>query len=171
MCLFLEHVFNFHHAWIQNCIQLSCLNMSHVHVKHVMYVNFQVWKKKKKEKETEWFNTKIPQNQKDKSWNCYQWMIALAYLYFFQHWLFIYSCRDGYILSNHFCKAIIYLCRFVFTIGGMIGVPCAHGIGTFSKIRVSKSHFRALKKRLSRELNVVKFHGEELTKELFLNID
>ena len=44
-------------------------------------------------------------------------------------------------------------------------------VGTFYKIRVSNSHFRALKKRLSKELNVVKFHGEELTKELFLNID
>ena len=40
-------------------------------------------------------------------------------------------------------------------------------VGTFSKIRVSKSHFKALKKRFSRELNV-KFHGEELTKELFV---
>ena len=31
-----------------------------------------------------------------------------------------------------------------------------------------KLHFRALNKRFSRELNVVKFHGEELTKELFV---
>ena len=70
----------------------------------------------------------------------------------------------------------------------MIGVPCEGAkrpsggrvweeghppptVGTFSKIKVSKSHFRALTKRLSRELNVVKFHGEKLTKELFLNID
>ena len=40
-------------------------------------------------------------------------------------------------------------------------------VRTFSKIRVSKSHFKAFKKRFSRELNV-KFHGEELTKELFI---
>ena len=40
-------------------------------------------------------------------------------------------------------------------------------VGTFSKIRVSKSHFKALKKRFSRELNV-KFHGEELTKEIII---
>ena len=37
-------------------------------------------------------------------------------------------------------------------------------VGTFYKIRVSKLHFRTLKKQLSRELNVV-------TKVLFLNID
>ena len=53
-------------------------------------------------------------------------------------------------------------CRFVFKIGGMIGVPCEGAkrpswrrvweggyppptVGTFSKIRVSKSHLRALK--------------------------
>ena len=38
---------------------------------------------------------------------------------------------------------------------------------TSSLIRVSKSHFKAPKKRFSKELNV-KFHGEELTKELFV---
>ena len=53
-------------------------------------------------------------------------------------------------------------CRFVFTIGGMIGVLCEGAkrpsggrvwdggyppptVGTFSKIRVSKFHFKALK--------------------------
>ena len=61
----------------------------------------------------------------------------------------------------------------------MIGVPCEGAkrpsggegvgrgnppptVGTFSKIRVLKSHFRAFKNYFSRELNVVKFHGNEL---------
>ena len=55
-------------------------------------------------------------------------------------------------------------------VGGGGGHP-PPTVGTFSKIRVSKSHIRALTKRLSREVNVVKFHGEELIKELFLNKD
>ena len=51
--------------------------------------------------------------------------------------------------------------------GGGIPPPT---VGAFfsSKIRVSKSHFKALKKQ-SRELNI-KFHGEELTKELFVEL-
>ena len=54
------------------------------------------------------------------------------------------------------------------TIGGMSeATERGEGVGAFSKIRVSKSHFKALKKRFSRELNV-KYHGEELTKELFV---
>ena len=36
-------------------------------------------------------------------------------------------------------------------------------VGTFSKIGVSKSHFRAFQKLFFRELNVVKIHGEELS--------
>ena len=48
------------------------------------------------------------------------------------------------------------------------GIPPSHGRDLKKKIRVSKLHFRALKKRFYRELKVVKFHGEELTKELFV---
>ena len=47
------------------------------------------------------------------------------------------------------------------------GGGCGRGypppmVGTFSKIRVSKLHFKALLKRFSRELNVIKIHGKEL---------
>ena len=47
------------------------------------------------------------------------------------------------------------------------GGGCGRGypppmVGTFSKIRVSNLHFKALLKRFSRELNVIKIHGKEL---------
>ena len=49
-------------------------------------------------------------------------------------------------------------------VGGVYPPPT---VGTFFKIGVSKSHFKALKKRFSREL-YAKFHDEELTNELFV---
>ena len=49
--------------------------------------------------------------------------------------------------------------------GDGAGGGCGRGypppmVGTFSKIRVSKLHFKALLKRFSRELNVIKIHGK-----------
>ena len=44
-------------------------------------------------------------------------------------------------------------------VGGGITPPT---VGTFSKIRVLKSHFKAFKNDFLGELNVVEFHGKEL---------
>ena len=43
-------------------------------------------------------------NTKEKSWNCYQWMIAYLFFFHVVHWSFILG--QGWLLSsNHFCKA------------------------------------------------------------------
>ena len=53
-------------------------------------------------------------------------------------------------------------------VGG--GIPLLPRYGLFPKLEYQNAHFRALRKRFSRELNVVKFHGEELM-SYSLNID